>query len=73
MKFAGDAKVASIMDTGENLNFVQQLMTSNKTTLRPSFEVLYEKHFQSLGNEQKRIGHSSHLHMTADVMWLGRW
>lgn len=63
MKFAGDAKVASIMDTQENLNFVQQLMTSNKTTLRPSFEVLCEKHFQSLGNEQKRIGCSSHLHM----------
>lgn len=45
MKFAGDAKVASITDTQENLNFVQQLMTSNKTTLRPSFEVLCEKHF----------------------------
>lgn len=45
MKFAGDAKVADIMNTEENRNFVQQLMTSNKTTLRPSFEVLYEKHF----------------------------
>lgn len=44
MKFADDAKVAGIMNTEENLNFAQRLMTSNKTTLRP-FEILYEKHF----------------------------
>lgn len=46
MKFADDAKVAGIMNMEENPNFVQQLMTSSKTTLRPSFEVLYEKHFR---------------------------
>lgn len=45
MKFADDAKVASIMNSEENPNFVQWLMTSDKTTLGPSFEVLYEKWF----------------------------
>lgn len=45
MKFGDDAKVASITNTEENPNFVEQLMTSNKMTLRPSFEVLYENVF----------------------------
>lgn len=32
MKFANDAKVAGIMNTEENPNFVQQLMISSTTT-----------------------------------------
>lgn len=44
MNFAVDAKVAGIMTTEENLNFVQQLMTLSKTTFWPSFEALHEIH-----------------------------
>lgn len=73
MNSAVDAKVAGIMTTEENPNFVQQLMTVSKTTLSPSSEALYETPLQSLGKEQERIGRCSRLQMTADVMWLGRW
>ena len=46
MKFAADgAEVAGIMNIEENLNFVQRLVTSNKTTLRPSFQGLVCKTF----------------------------
>lgn len=42
MNSAADAKVAGIMTTEENPNFVQQLMTVSKTTLSPSSEALCE-------------------------------
>jgi len=45
MKFADDAKVAGITNTKKNPSVVQQLMMSSTTMLKPSREVLYEKHF----------------------------
>lgn len=45
MKFADNAEVEGITNIEENLNFVQQLVTSNKTTLKPSFQGLVWKNF----------------------------